>query len=327
MTLLDDRIEEDAPSRQPEPPAQKRKPPRSRLGYFMVAPAAFMELFIHIIPMLLGVWIAFISLNQLNITNWTSAPFVGFQNFINGLDPRSTIGQQFFETLGRTLVYTIIVVGFSWVLGMAAAVFLNSAFKGRAFIRTFFLVPYALPHFVTTIAWAFMLNQRDGAVNQLLVDTLGLFGGERPFWLLGSNAFIAMIIVNIWQLWPFAFLMLMASLQTIPNEVYEAASLDGASLWKQFRRITLPMIKPSNAVLLLVMSLWTFNQFNVPYVLFGQTSPKEATLLSPLIYQNSFVSWNFGLGGAMSVLLLVALLGASLVYIRLVMRNVGENND
>ncbi len=293
----------------------------------MVAPAAFMELFIHIIPMLLGVWIAFISLNQLNITNWTSAPFVGFQNFINGLDPRSTIGQQFFETLGRTLVYTIIVVGFSWVLGMAAAVFLNSAFKGRAFIRTFFLVPYALPHFVTTIAWAFMLNQRDGAINQLLVDTLGLFGGERPFWLLGSNAFIAMIIVNIWQLWPFAFLMLMASLQTIPNEVYEAASLDGASLWKQFRRITLPMIKPSNAVLLLVMSLWTFNQFNVPYVLFGQTSPKEATLLSPLIYQNSFVSWNFGLGGAMSVLLLVALLGASLVYIRLVMRNVGENND
>nr|WP_243848813.1 sugar ABC transporter permease [Lysinibacter cavernae] len=210
---------------------------------------------------------------------------------------------------------------------MAAAVFLNSAFRGRAILRTFFLVPYALPGFVTTIAWAFMFNQRDGAVNQVLVDTLHLFGDDRPFWLLGSNSFIAMIIVNVWQLWPFAFLMLMAALQTIPSEVYEAASLDGASLWKQFRRITLPMIKPANAILLLVTSLWTFNQFNVPYVLFGQSSPKEATLLSPLIYQNSFVSWNFGLGGAMSVLLLIALLGASLVYIRLVLKNSGEDND
>ena len=210
------------------PPIRKRR--RSFLPYGLILPAAILELLIHIGPMLLGIWIAFISLNQLNLTNWLNAPFVGLQNFVNGLNPESTIGQAFFSTVGRTLVYTILVVGFSWVLGMAGAVFLSSNFKGRALLRTFFLVPYALPAYVGTIAWAFMFNQRDGAVNQILVDTFHLFGDERPFWLLGENSFGAMIVVNVWQLWPFAFLMLMAALQNVPTDVYEAAAIDGASL-------------------------------------------------------------------------------------------------
>lgn len=303
-----------------------RKKRRSFLPYGLILPAALLEVLIHIGPMLLGVWIAFISLTQLNLTNWVNAPFVGLQNFVNGLNPESTIGQVFFSTVGRTFGYTVLVVGLSWVLGMAGAVFLSSNFRGRSILRTFFLVPYALPAYVGTIAWAFMFNQRDGAVNQVLVDTLHLFGDERPFWLLGQNSFGAMIVVNVWQLWPFAFLMLMAALQNVPNDVYEAAAIDGASLWQQFRTITLPMVRPSNGVLLLVMSLWTFNQFNVPFVLFGETSPREATLVSPLIYQNSFGSWNFGLGGAMSVLLLIALFIASVFYIRMVLPKGAEND-
>ncbi|MFC5929848.1 sugar ABC transporter permease [Cryobacterium melibiosiphilum] len=311
-------------TRIPLPPRRRRR--RSPLAYWLILPAVLLELLVHLIPMVLGVWIAFISLNQLTLTNWVNAPFVGLQNFMNGLDPNSSIGQAFFATIGRTLLYTVLVVGFSWTLGMAAAVFLNSKFRGRALLRTFFLVPYALPAYVGTIAWAFMFNNRDGAINQVLVDTMGLFDGDRPFWLLGDNAFGAMVIVNVWQLWPFAFLMLMAALQNVPNDVYEAAALDGASLWQQFRTITLPMVQPANGVLLLVMSLWTFNQFNVPFVLFGATSPESATLISPLIYQNSFGSWNFGLGGAMSVLLLLVLLVASAFYIRMVLPK-GKNND
>lgn len=316
-----------APSTPPAAPlAPRRRKRRNVLPYVLVTPAALLELLIHIGPMVLGVWVAFVSLTQLNLTNWLGAPFVGLQNFVNGLNPESTLGQAFFSTLGRTLLYTLLVVGFSWILGMAGAVFLHSEFKGRAILRTFFLVPYALPAYVGTIAWAFMFNQRDGAVNQILVDTLHLFGDERPFWLLGENSFGAMVIVNIWQLWPFAFLMLMAALQNVPNDVYEAASIDGATLWQQFLSITLPMVRPANAVLLLVMSLWTFNQFNIPFVLFGAASPPEATLVSPLIYQNSFGSWNFGLGGAMSVLLLTALFVASAVYIRMVLPK-GKDND
>ncbi|MGX9898663.1 carbohydrate ABC transporter permease [Arthrobacter sp. SA17] len=118
---------------------------RSFLPYGLIMPAVILEILIHIGPMILGVWIAFISLNQLNLTNWLNAPFVGLQNFVNGLNPESTIGQAFFSTVGRTMLYTVTVVGFSWILGMAGAVFLSSNFKGRAILRTFFLVPYALP--------------------------------------------------------------------------------------------------------------------------------------------------------------------------------------
>jgi multiple sugar transport system permease protein len=277
-----------------------------------------MELLIHIIPMALGVWIAFIALNQFNIGNWVAAPFVWLDNFVAGLDPAGPIGSQFYAALGRTVLFTLIVVALAWGIGMFAAVLLTSRFRGNGFFRTLFLVPYALPSYVGTIAWAFMFNQRDGVINRILVDDLGLLS-DRPFWLLGGNAFWVTVIVTAWQFWPFAFLMLLAALQSIPKDVYEAAALDGASLWKQFVSVTLPMIRHANVVLLLILSLWIFNQFNVPYVLFGPSSPPEATLVSPLIYQQSFNNWNFGVGGAMSVLLLLALLVASAFYIRLVL--------
>ena len=112
----------------------------------------------------------------------------------------------------------------------------------------------------------------------------------------------------IWRAWPFAFLMLMAGMQSIPDEVYDASAVDGASIWKQIRHITLASLKPINVVLLLMLFLWTFNDFNTPFVLFGATPPKSADLIAIHIYGNSFVNWNFGLGSAMSVLLLLFLL-------------------
>lgn len=308
------------PKKNPEPYVLENPRPQKRLWlpYWLIAPAGVMELLIHIVPMILGVYIAFISLTQYSIANWTSAPFVGFANFVQGLDPAGAIGSQFYGALLRTIAFTVIVVAFAWAIGMFAAVLLSSKFRGNGLFRTLFLVPYALPSYVGTIAWAFMFNQRDGVINRFLVDDLGILD-ERPFWLLGGNAFWAMVVVTVWQFWPFVFLMLLAALQSIPTDVYEAAALDGASLWRQFRSITLPMVRHANTVLLLILSLWIFNQFNVPYVLFGPSSPAEATLISPLIYQQSFNNWNFGVGGAMSVLLLVVLLIASAFYIRLVM--------
>jgi multiple sugar transport system permease protein len=318
-TLIDD-ARPAGPAAPPTPPPQpvRKRKKLNLLPYVLVLPALIAELAIHIIPMLLGIWIAFLSLNQLSIRNWINADFVGFTNFINGLNPAGAIGAQFFNTLGRTVVYTVLVLAFSWIIGTAAAYFLNTNFRGRTFLRTLYLLPYALPVFVSTIAFAFMFNQRDGLINKVLVDDLGLFS-ERPFWLIGSNAFIVLVVASVWTTWPFAFLLQLAALQTVPEEVYEAASLDGANRWRQFVGITLPMIRPSNVVLLLLMFLSTFNQFTVPYVLFGVSAPPEAQLISPLIYQFSFGTWNFGLGGAVSVMLLLLLFVVSAVYIRLVM--------
>jgi multiple sugar transport system permease protein len=203
-------------------------------------------------------------------------------------------------------------------MGTAAAYFLTTRFRGQAVIRTFFLVPYAIPAFVGIIAWAFMFNQQDGLINTVLVDQLHWLN-EGPFWLVGPLSFFVLVIVSVWGIWPFAFLLQLAALQTVPHEVHEAASIDGASRWRTFFGVTLPMIRASNVILLLLMFLATFNQFNVPFVLFGVSSPKEAQLISPLIYQFSFGTWNFGLGSAVSAMLLAFLLIVTAVYVRLVM--------
>lgn len=291
---------------------------RNLLPYLLVLPALIAELSIHIIPMLLGVYTSFLSLNQISIRNWVRAPFVGIENYVRGLDPTGAIGSQFFETLGRTVIYTVLVVGISWIFGTAAAYYLSTNFRGRAFFRTFFLIPYAIPAFVGVIAWAFVFNQQDGLINTLLVDQLHILP-NRPFWLIGPGSFFVIVVVSVWGMWPFAFLLQLAALQSVPNEVHEAASLDGAGRWKTFFRVTLPMIKSSNVVLVLLMFLASFNQFNVPFVLFGSSSPKDAQLISPLIYQFSFSTWNFGLGAAVSTLLLLFLVIVTVIYVRLVL--------
>jgi multiple sugar transport system permease protein len=138
---------------------------------------------------------------------------------------------------------------------------------------------------------------------------------DASFWLIGNKAFFSMAVVAIWRSWPFAFLMLTAGMQSIPTELYDASAVDGAGIWKQARFITLAMLRPVNVVLVLMLFLWTFNDFNTPFVLFGPSAPRSADIMSIHIYSNSFVNWNFGLGSAMSVLLLAFLLVVTLGYL------------
>jgi multiple sugar transport system permease protein len=306
------------PVREVPPRAPRRRRRGRALPYLLIAPAVVLELLVHVGPMLLGVWISLLQLTQLTVRRWTGAPFAGLENYRTGLDPDGAIGSALLASGWRTLVFTVLVVGVAWAVGLFAAVLLSSEFRGRALFRTFFLVPFALPAFVTIIGWSFIFNQQDGALNRLLVDDLGVLE-DKPFWLIGDNAFVVVVVVAAWRLWPFAFLMLLAALQNVPHELHEAAALDGASAWQRFRHITMPAIGPANGVVVLVMSLWTVNEFTVPYVLFGPSPPESAQLLSTLVYGNAFVNFNFGLGAAMSVLLLVVLLLASIGYVLLVL--------
>jgi multiple sugar transport system permease protein len=293
--------------------------------YAVVAPAVLLELGIHIVPMLTGIYISFIELTRFFIRRWTEAPFVGLENYGIALDFSSAVGKQLLHSFLITCAFTALVVGLSWGLGMAAAVALQKPFRSRGLWRTLFLVPYALPLYAGIITWNFMFQRDTGAINHVLVDQLGLSGGDRPFWLIGNNAFVALVTVAIWRMWPFAFLMLMAGLQSIPGDVYEASALDGASPWRQWRRITLPMLGSVNVVLLLVMFLWVFNDFNTPYVLFGTAQPPAGDLLSFRIYNSSFLTWDFGVGSAMSVLLLLFLLVVTAVYL-VATRKMRNNN-
>ena len=286
-----------------------------KLPYLLVLPALCFELLIHIIPLLAGVGISFLQLTQFFIRDWTRAPWAGLHNYGLALSFGSPIGRDVVHSFELTVGFTALVVGLSWALGMLGALIVNSEFRGQRWFRTLFLVPYAMPVYVAVIGWSFMLDRDNGALNTLLVDDLHLTHG-RPFWLLGSNAFWSIVMTTVWRLWPFAFLMTLAGMQNIPRELYEAAAVDGAGPLRQWRSITLPLLAPVTGVLVLILFLWTFNEFNTPYVLFGPAPPHAADLLSLHIYVNSFVNLNFGLGSAMSVLLLAFLMLVSVVYVR-----------
>ncbi len=291
------------------PHANKRLVP-----YLFIAPAVIFEFMIHILPMLVGIAISLIGLTLFYIHYWTQAPFIGVQNYKIALNFTGAAGSALLSSFLITVAYTLLVVAGSWLLGMMAALLLNGHFRGRNLFRTLFLIPFAMPAYIEVITWQFMLQKNNGMINAILS---GLHVANPPFWLVGTNAFWSMVMTATWRSWPLAFLFLLAGMQTIPADMYEAASLDGASKFLQFRSITLPMLKPVNVVLLLVTFLWTFNDFNTPYVLFGAAPPAAADLLSLHIYVNSFIDWNFGLGSAMSVLLLIFLFIVSVVYLRL----------
>lgn len=297
-----------------EPKRRRPRPSGWWLPYALLAPAIVFELVIHVIPMVTGIWMSFLKLTKAFIANWGNAPVTGLKNYQVALDFNGAVGSALLQSFLVTCAFTVLVVGISWTLGMAAAVALQGKFFGRGFFRTLFLVPYALPMYAGIIAWKFMLQKDTGAINHFVYDNLGV-GGEKPFWLIGNNSFAAVVVVAIWRLWPFAFLMLMAGLQSIPTDVYEASAVDGARPFRQWRSITLPMVRPVNMVLLLVMFLWTFNDFNTPFVLFGNAQPPAGDLISFHIYNASFLTWNFGSGAAMSVMLLLFLLLVSGIYL------------
>ncbi|MFF8643981.1 carbohydrate ABC transporter permease [Streptomyces sp. NPDC015345] len=296
---------------------RSRRPGRLRrnaLPYLLLLPALLLELLVHLVPMSIGIAVSFKELTQFHIRDWATAPWAGLDNYALTVDFDAPVGEALLKSFLTTCLFTVLSVGLCWLLGVAAAIFMQESFRGRGLLRTIFLVPYALPVYAAVITWAFMFQRDNGLVNHVLHDQLGLTDSV-PFWLIGDNSFIALLVVSVWKGWPFAFLIVMAGLQNIPKDLYEAAALDGAGVWQQVRRITLPSLRPVNQVLVLVLFLWTFNDFNTPFVLFGKAAPEAADLISIHIYQSSFQTWNFGTGSAMSVLLLLFLLVVTGLYL------------
>jgi multiple sugar transport system permease protein len=292
---------------------------RISLPYLLLLPALLFELLVHIVPMIVGVFISFKALTQLYLTNWRNSPWAGLGNYRMVVNFNGAAGQALLHSFVITCSFTVIAVGLSWLFGVAAAILAQDSFRGRGLLRAIFLTPYALPVYASVITWAFMFQYDNGLVNHLFHNDLHLTG--RPtLWLLGDNSFDALVTVSVWRNWPFAFLIVMAGLQSIPRELYEASAIDGAGIWQQIRRVTMPSLRPVNQVLVLVLFLWTFNDFTTPFVLFGNTAPQQADVISLHIYNASFLTWNFGEGSAMSVLLLLFLLLVTGIYLLITSR-------
>ena len=225
----------------------------------------------------------------------------------------------FLSALLHTLCYAAAALTCEFLLGLALAVLLNERIRGRGLFRAALLVPMMLPPVVVGVVWRLMLNPNFGAIN----GTLKSFGinTEQLTWTASPRlAFLSVVAVDVWQWTPFVFLILLAGLQAIPQEPYEAALIDGSSAWQTFKYITLPLLKPAILIVLLLRTMDLLRVFDQIFIL-TEGGPGFATeTVSLYIYRAAFRFGDFGYAAAMSFVLLIVTNSISLVYIRLLQK-------
>jgi multiple sugar transport system permease protein len=281
---------------------------RHRFAYALVAPAALFMLVVHIVPTAAGIYLAFLDVNLFTFYLLFRAPFVGLDNFRDILfEADNPLRPGFLDAARNTLFYTAWTVGITLSAGLGVALLLNRQFPGRRLCRTLMLAPWVVPSFVVALLWQFMWQSDTGIVNKILVDYTHILD-DRPVWLLGENSIWAIIVPTIWRGLPFVILIFLAGMQAIPDELYEAAAIDGAGAWGRFRYITLPLLKPLIAIQLLFGVIYSAYQFAIPFVMLGSNPGPSADLLMTLIVRQAFTNQLVGYGAAISTLLMLAML-------------------
>ncbi|NJP48450.1 carbohydrate ABC transporter permease, partial [Actinacidiphila epipremni] len=238
------------------------------------------------------------------------APFSGWDNFHQVLhDPG------FGAALRNTLVFTLVSILFQYGIGLALAVFFNRGFRLAPTLRALFLIPWLLPLIVSASTWSWMLNSESGVVNY----ALHLAGAGKVDWLTSPSwALTSVIVANIWIGIPFNLVILYSGLQNIPAELYEAASLDGAGRWQQFRRITFPLLRPVSAITVLLGLIYTLKVFDLIWIMTRGGPGDSSTTLATWSYRLGFGSLlpEFGPGAAVGNILILIALAFGLLYIR-----------
>jgi ABC-type sugar transport system permease subunit len=208
------------------------------------------------------------------------------------------------------------IVVFSYLLGLLAGLLLNHKFRLRGVYRALILVPWVVPPVVAYISWQWMLNDQSGLVNQLLMQ-VGLIHSP-VLWLAKPNlAMLSLIVVGVWVRFPFMMITVLAALSAVPDELSEAASIDGANRWQVFRYITFPLILPVTIIATLLQAIWTFNDFALPFVLTGGGPANATTPLVLLSYKEAFQRYNIGYGTSLAIISMVLMLLLGIVYFRM----------
>ncbi len=286
---------------------------RGKTAFRFILPAFICMLLVHIIPILLGMYLAFIDLDIYTVTQWIRAPFIGFKNFIDVFSPKTDVGVRYLRSIWNVVYFGLVTIPVGYVIGLLVALLLNRRFFGRTLVRGLILLPYITPDSVAYNVWRFIFQARIGIVNKYLLE-LGLID-EPILWLVGDRAIYAVMVASIWKGWPFACLILLAGLQSIPQELYEAARIDGASPFALFRFVTFPMLRSVSSTLLLLSAIWNFHAFNQFYILLG-TDPGKAHVPSTFILQEAFTNLHLSKGAAMSLFLTFVVLLMTVVLLR-----------
>jgi multiple sugar transport system permease protein len=279
----------------------------SALPYLLIAPTIAVLLALSIYPLIYAVKTSLQS-GTGDAVHWS------VENFA-----RIFSDQFFLSALLHTFFYAVLALTFEFLFGLALALLLDRSLRGRGLFRAIMLVPMMLPPVVVGVVWRLMYNSNFGAIN----GTLKIFGinTESLTWTASPTFALACVIaVDVWQWTPFVFLILLAGLQAIPQEPYEAARIDGSSAWQTFRHITLPLLKPAILIALLLRTMDLLRVFDQIFIL-TEGGPGFATeTVSLYIYRAAFRFFDFGYAAAMSFVLLLLTNIISAIYIRLLQK-------
>jgi len=274
--------------------------PERRTAYYMILPALVIVVAIAFFPILYGV---VLSLTDSTVTAFGS--FVGVENYVEMFQ-----NPDFLEGFFNTVVFTVVSVTLEFILGLGIALAVNRAFRGRGLVRAAILVPWAFPTVISAVMWRLMFQDQVGIINYV-ANAIGLI--SEPILANRTLLLIGAILVDVWKTTPFMALLLLAGLQTIPGDVYEAARVDGANVMQRFFRITLPLLK---GTILVAVLFRTLDSYRV-YDLFWAMSNRELESLSTLVYKGVRISQlQFAQGNAAAVFIFVTAFLIALFFIR-----------
>lgn len=283
----------------------------ARVGFLLILPSLIIILGITLQPILSTLYLSFF---EASLAKNASNVFVGLDNYLNLLKDAL-----FWKTIWRTLYFTVVSVGLELVLGIAIAQLIHTRPPGWSFLRTSLIIPWAIPTIVNGSMWRWIYSADFGALNGLLYQ-LGLIDKYVPWLIQPDRAMNLVILADIWHSVPFIALILQAALATIPNELDEAAAVDGANAWQRFWSIRLPLLRPAILVALVIRTVEAFRAFDIVYVI-TQGGPAFGTVtISYLTYLETFSYGHIGRGSALSFLISFFTLAMAFIYIRLLYR-------
>ncbi len=282
---------------------------QERLGWLLVLPSLIVVFAVAIYPLFETFRLSF---TNTRLASAREVRNVGWENYRRLLED-----DLWWRALKNTIIFTVSSVTLETILGMIIALTIHSSFRGRGLVRTSMLVPWAIPTVVSSLLWSWMLNDRYGVINSIFIR-LGLMDEGRNFsWITNqATTMISVVAIDVWKTTPFMALLLLAGLQIIPGDVYEAAYVDGASKWQQFWQITLPLVKPALLVALIFRTMDSFRVFDLIYVL-KQYSTDTMTV-AIYTYQLLFQANRIGAGSAAAVVVFFCIGLMVLGYSRLI---------
>jgi len=279
-----------------------------RFAMALIIPAAIIIAAVVVYPFVYNLVLSFSNMSLLHIRDWQIIGPRQYEKVFT--EPR------FYGILWKTLLWTVVNVTFHVTIGMALALVLYEKVPGKKLFRTLLILPWAIPPVVTALTWRGMFHYEYGAVNLILAKVLH----QTPIQWLNDpvGTFAACIMTNVWLGFPFMMIVALGGLQSIPHDLYEAATMDGANAWQRFKTVTLPMLKPVMTPAIVLGFVWTFNKVDIVWLVSNGGEPADSThILVSYVYRAAFNLYRYGYAAAFSVIIFLILMAFSLVFMRM----------